>query len=280
MSKKYNKKSAVKYYIPQAHIVENEGHWKHRLLIGTPTLGLIRHEWAMARYGVIIPTNFSHVDVVQWLSGYGPMNFLVADAQNMIVKHAIEQKFEWLLLLEDDVLIPPDTFIKFTDYMNKGDIPVVSGLYFTKSVPAEPMIYRGRGNSHYRNWKFGDKVWADGVPTGLLLINMKIIKALWDESPEYVINGQVTRRVFETPAKLTRDPESGGLLTEAGTSDLEFCTQVMKRGIFKKAGFPKFQKMKYPFLVDTGLFAAQIDHSGRKYPIVIPEEFIPGVPRK
>jgi hypothetical protein len=42
--------------------------------------------------------------------------------------------------------------------MHQGDIPMLSGLYFTKSLPAEPLIYRGRGNSYYKKWKFGDKV--------------------------------------------------------------------------------------------------------------------------
>ncbi len=46
----------------------------------------------------------------------------------------------------------------------------ITGLLFlsanatSESVPAEPLIYRGRGNSHFKKWKLGDKVWVDGVP--------------------------------------------------------------------------------------------------------------------
>ena len=56
-------------------------------------------------------------------------------------------------------------------YMQQGDVPVVSGLYFTKSEPSEPLIYRGRGSGAYLDFRMGDKVYADGVPTGCLLIH-------------------------------------------------------------------------------------------------------------
>ena len=43
----------------------------------------------------------------------------------------------------------------------------------------------------------------------------------------------------------------------------------------EKAGFPKFQKMKHPFLVDTNIFVWHIDELGKKHPLYIPKEFQP-----
>jgi hypothetical protein len=91
---------------------------------------------------------------------------------------------------------------------------------------------------------------------------------LWNESPEYKLgrSGSVTRRVFETPRKLWYDPQSGMQNTVSGTSDLAFCDRVMKDRIFEKAGWGEYQKMQYPFLIDTNLFSKHIDPDGTQYP--------------
>lgn len=258
-------------------IIKNNASWQHRILIGTPTTGTVRMEWVLGRYGQVIPTNWSFVDMMEWIQSYAPLEYLVPDAQNLIVRHALQQGFEWLLLYEQDDVPMPDAFIRLNQYMLKGDVPIVSGLYFTKSDPPEPLVYRGRGNSYYSDWKMGDLVWADGVPTGFLLINCRILKAMWDESPEYMVGGTMTRRVFECPRKIDIDA-NGAQMVSTGTSDLEFCSAVMKRGILAKAGYGDFAKEHpdFPFLVDTGLFCWHIDSSGRKFPLGgIPEKFRP-----
>lgn len=238
----------------------------NKMLIGTATRGTIRMEWAIARWGQIIPTNWSAAMITQFIQSFIPIRYTVPDAQNIIVKEMIEKDFEWLLLLEDDTIPPPDCFIKLNQYMRKAEIPIVSGLYYTKSFPAEPLLYRGRGTSYYDRWKMGDKVWVDGVPTGCLLIHRSILKALWDESPEYMAGDVKTRRIFETPERIWQNPQTGEMNTVTGTSDLEFCSRVIRDGILKKAGWPDIAKKKYPFLVDTSIFCRHIDPQGVQYP--------------
>lgn len=248
----------------------NKGDWMIRIMIGTPTTGLVRMEWVMSRFGQIIPTNWSATDAVQPIASYLPMNYLVPDAQNLIVKSALEQKAEWVLLLESDNVLPPDAFLRLNKYMREKKVPVVSGLYFTKSDPPEPMTYRGRGTSFHHDWKMGDLVWCDGVPTGALLIHSSILQAMWDESPEYVVNGVLTRRVFDTPEKVWHDPQTGGTYTLTGTSDLAWCARVIDEKFFEKAGWPAFQKKEFPFLVDTNLFVKHVDNEGRMFPLQDP----------
>lgn len=255
--------------------VKNHGDWQQRLLIGTPMTGQVRVEWMLARYGQVIPTNWSSADVLESIPTYGPMGYLVSDAQNLIVEAFIKGKYEWLLLLEHDNVLPPGAFLLLNDYMIKKEVPYVSALYFTKSVPPEPMVYRGRGTGYYADWKMGDKVWCDGVPTGTTLIHGSLLKTLWDESEEYTINGRTTRRVFSEPAKIWYDPENAGFKSEVGTSDLMLCQRIMRDKIFEKSGWGNYQKMKYPFLVDTNLFTRHIDPSGVMYPISIPYMFMP-----
>ena len=242
---------------------------RNRILVGTPTLGIIRVEWASARYGQIIPCNWTCAGIHAGFTHTYPMGYLVADAQNILVDACVKQNYEWLLLLEDDTIPPFNLFLKLNEYMRDGSIPVVSGLYFLKAQPAEALLYRGRGNGAYMDWKMGEKVWVDGVPTGCLLINGKVLKLMWEESPEYQAgNGQILRKVFETPAKAWTDPETGACQSAAGTSDLYWCDRVMKEKVLQRCGFKSIGDKKYPFLVDTSIFCKHIDLStGTQYPV-------------
>lgn len=245
-----------------------------RLLLATPTTGLVRMEWVVSRYNQIIPTNWSKTDMIQYLSSFIPIRYTVADAQNLAVQEAITRGFEYLLFIEHDTMPPADALLQFTNYMDKGDIPIVSGLYFTRSTPPEPMVYRGRGNHYYRDWKLGDKVWVDGVPTGMLLMSVKLLQKVYDDSAEYRTgSGQITRRVFETPMKTWFNEESGAQETLVGTSDLDFCNRVIKGGYLKD--WPKVAKKEFPFLIDTSIFCRHIESDGTQYPIAFPGEFLP-----
>lgn len=249
-------------------IVDDSGHssYTNRLLVATPTTGLVRIEWVAARYGQIIPANWSMVTLNQYISSYIPMRYQVADAQNLIVKEFIDRDFEWLLLVEHDTILPPDGFLRFNDYMRNEDVPIVSGLYYTRSHPSEPLVYRGRGTSYYSNWEMGEKVWVDGVPTGCLLIHGGILRAMYEESEPYVLGGREVRRVFETPQRVWFDPESNQFNATNGTSDLEWCDRVMRGGFFKKSGWNKYDGMPYPFLVDTNIFCSHINVNGEQFP--------------
>lgn len=258
-------------------LIENKGKIHNRILIGTPVTGVVRVEWMNGRYGQVIPTNWSHVDYQQWINSSMPLGFSVADAENLLAKAVVEGDYEWFLSYEHDNIPPQDAFIKINNYMIKGDIPVVCGIYFTKSVPPEPLIYREAGRGHFADWKMKDKVWASGIPFGFTLIHGSLIKALWEESPEYMCNGVLTRRVFNTPAEGWNDPEAGGYLSSHGTSDLAWCKRLMDDKIFEKAGWPEFQKKEFPFLVDTSIFVKHIDnHTGVQYPINLPKDFLEG----
>ena len=251
------------------------GNPRQRILIVTPTLGIVRIEWALSRWGQVIPCNWSAGYATLGIGFYVPMDYLVADAQNFGCEEVVKKNYEWMLLWEDDVMPPSDAFLRLNRYMmaveqNQGErIPVVSGLYFTKGLYSEPILYRGSGNGCFRNFKIGDKVWADGVPTGFLLIHSSLIKLMWEESEQYESLGKrVTRKVFETPSKVYKDPKTGAVLaTGSGTSDLHWCKRVIEEKVLERAGWPKIARRKYPFLCDTNIFCRHIDlTSGAQYP--------------
>lgn len=264
----------TKYFPTMAN---NPSKWTNRLIIGTPTVGTVRMEWVAARFGQTIPTNFSLVDCHQYMNPYAPVGFQVADAENLTAKAVVDGNFDWFLSWEDDNCPPLDALVKINQYIIKGDTPIVAGLYFTKSIPPEPIMYRGVGTGYYADWKLGEKVWVDGIPFGFTLIHGSIIRELWKESPEYIVNGTVTRRVFDAPSESYVDPVTGGYMNSAGTSDLAWCKRLKQDNIFEKAGWSEFQKKEFPFLVDTSIFVKHIDRqNGTMFPIGLPKTFLDG----
>lgn len=241
---------------------------RKRILVGIPYTGLLRAEWVVARYSQVIPCNWSQVDIIKWLDPHSPLGFLVADARNVVVDEMLKDDFEWLLFIDHDVVMPPGTIVKINEYMLKPDYPIVSGLYFTKSVPSEPLVYRKRGTGYYNKWKLGDKVMVDGVPMGLTLIHRSIIDEIAKISETYTILGEnrTLKRIFETPCRTYFDPETHTWNNSVGTEDLEFCSKILENDILEKAGWSDLAKEEYPFLVDTSLFCRHIDFSGVQYP--------------
>ena len=261
--------------IGTSFLEKNTGTWNNRLIIGQPMVGLVRAEWVQGRYGQIYPTNWSHIEFQHGMSTYIPLRYQIADAENIIAKQVVEHDFEWLLFIEHDNVLPPGTFVKINQYMIKADVPIVGALYFTKSEPPEPMVYRKFGNGYFADFKLGDKVWVKGLPFGCTLIHGSIIKALWKESPEYLTPAGVTRRIFYQPDETISDG-NGNSLMYGGTTDLRFCKDVIDKKIFEKAGWKKYQKMKFPFLIDTEIFVKHIDQSGVQWPTELPQEFLDG----
>lgn len=241
---------------------------QNRLLIGTPTRGTVRMEWAQARFGQTIPCNWSHANSNIGYSHAIPLGHLVDDAQNIIVDIAIKNNYEWLFLHEDDVVLPIDAFVKLNQYMREPKVPVVSGLYYLKGEPTEPIAYRGRGNSAFDKFKIGDKVWVDGVPTGCLLIHMSILRLMANESEMYqTFAGAQVKKVFEAPRIASFDPEHMTIQQASGTSDLYWCDRVMREDVLRRAGWSKVGRRKNPFLLDTTIACGHIDLStGTVYP--------------
>ena len=250
-----------------------------RIMIGVPTTGVIRFEWAAARYNQIIPCNWGHSECTPMLAqAQHPLGFLVAEARNVIVNEFINRKFEWLFFIDHDVLIPHDCFVRINEWIHDygHKFPIICGLYFAKASSPEPLIYRGRGNSYYKDWRMGDKVQVDGIPMGCTLIHQSVLKAMWDDAPEYVAGsaGKI-RKVFDTPAGVYHDPETGMNYGYAGTEDLAWCNRIITGKYLAKAGWPKLQQEKYPFLMDTGMFCWHITEGGERYPLFVPKRHAP-----
>jgi hypothetical protein len=246
-----------------------------QVLLGTPTLGIIRIEWYNAMVGMVTPPNWALVRSV-------PMGYTVPDAQNMIVDSMLRGSFRALLLIEDDTCPPPETILTFDRWFwkmeRKKAPPVVSGLYHIKGsgevrkgkkggielLGPEPLAYRGSGSRAYRDWEYGDVIWVSGVPTGALLIHRSVLEA-WAKEPDvetYTVPGYPypIKRIFIAPARVWVD-SFGGKHIASGTSDLYWSDQTIKRDILTKAGYGRWAKKENPYIIDTSLVFKHVDRS-------------------
>jgi len=58
-----------------------------------------------------------------------------------IVKHWYEQnKSDWILWVDSDVVISPETFLKLWDKRDAVEKPLLTGVYFTTDTPEEPLM--------------------------------------------------------------------------------------------------------------------------------------------
>lgn len=239
--------------------------YKKRTLISTPTEGWIRYEWAHARYSQIIPMNWeaSGFDLA-----FTTMGYAIDDAYNCITRKALELNVEWVIIIEDDVLIHPETFTKFHHYQLEGKYPIVSGLYYLKASPTLPLVFRERGAGAFTNFKLGSKVWATGCGMGCILIHTSLLKWMWNHTEEYrASDGSTYHRVFETPRQVFVDPQTMSYGVASGTQDLHFFDRLVENDVYRKTGWLDIARKKYPILIDTSILCRHIDRStGQQYP--------------
>jgi hypothetical protein len=243
-----------------------------RLLIGIPMTGLVRAEWHHSLMNLVVPTNWSHGYIASALPQFIPLGYSVANARNLVAQKAVLEGYEWLFFIDHDVILPIDTYIRFNAYIRSEEYPVVGGLYFTKSAPAEPLIYRGRGNSYYDKWKMGDKVTCDGMGLGCHMINVKLLKLMWEEAEWYNVYGDRVKKIFTTPRVAMKNDFGDFVGGMVGTEDLPWYERIMKDSFLERAGWPQLQTEEFPFLCDTNIFCRHIDQAGNQFPTKGEEE--------
>lgn len=262
-------KKRTSYTVGDDIIVQNLGDLRKKILIGIPTLGVIRIEWDIARRSLIVPINWSNGEMI---AAHSPPSvvaegYTTPDAQNVIAMQCLEGGFEHCLLYEDDVLPPANALILLEEHMAEKKYPLVSGIYFSKSHPTWPLVFRGRGNGAFMDFTMGDQVRCDGVHTGFTLIHRSLLEWFAKNSPLYQIpDGRRVPRIFEFPRAAWYDPEQDAYFSTMGTSDLFFCDRILKEKVLEKTGWEHLAKEKNPFLCDTRIFCGHIDINGQRWP--------------
>jgi len=181
--------------------------------------------WELGSENVKVMIGMPHKDTVSmdWCLGFRnlqvnvPASFTVSRgvpidmSRNEIVRAALDAKAEFVFFLDTDVICPPDTIARLMAH----NLPICTGVYFTRAQPIEPAIWHEVQPSGKRAISYtpGQMVEADFIGMGCCLIHTSVFKNLKKPYFEWTLS-------FE-------DPENVGV---GRSEDFEFCKKARERG--------------------------------------------------
>jgi len=94
-------------------------------------------------------------------------NFRVDLAKERLAEMAVANHCQWAFFLDDDVICPPETLMKMTRlWKSDPKYKVISGVYWSKSDPPVPLIFKGTLEGSFWDWTIQDLITADGAGAG------------------------------------------------------------------------------------------------------------------
>jgi hypothetical protein len=104
----------------------------------------------------------------------------VGEAREEIAEMAVKDRAKYLWFPDDDMSFPGNACRLLMAEMDQAadDVMVIGGVYCSKSVPAEPLVYRGEGQGAFWKWKLGDIFEVSSLGTGCMLIDVKKLPKL------------------------------------------------------------------------------------------------------
>lgn len=145
-----------------------------RILVGTPHR---RKE----------DTNCTNLYALQMPAGYSsdldqPYGYTTSDAQNFLVNKAINENYNYLMLIEDDNIVPKNAVVKLLQhFIDDVNVAMAGGIYYRKYIPLETagMHYDKDGNPSSIKHEIGDIIHNTLVLSmGCTLIKVSALKQL------------------------------------------------------------------------------------------------------
>jgi GT2 family glycosyltransferase len=136
-----------------------------KFLVGIPTRDTIFAEFALSLRLMRFPQNSQVLFAMNKVVG-------VDVARNEIVENAPSDT-DYILFLDDDVLVPPDTVERLLAH----DKDIVSGLYFSSNPPFYPNAYKLDNKGQYDSlfdYPKNSLVEVDAVGAGALLVKKSV----------------------------------------------------------------------------------------------------------
>lgn len=174
------------------------------VLICIPTLGLIPIHFLQSQITMAVPihTTIAYAFI---------MGQEVGEARNQFAKSALEGGYRYILFRDDDTLIPRELLQR----LYALHTPICAGVYFSKTYPPEPLIFRQGRMAGCQDWKMGDVLTdVDSCGMGATLIDVRVFEKLKESNPDLPF--------FKTEdVKLALRGNAPGVMTE----DIYFLTR-------------------------------------------------------
>lgn len=137
------------------------------VVIGIPSFGSVSTYFYQAMKSQQYPLVSSAIDKIV-------LNKPIAEARNEIVQFALDQGANYIFWVDDDVIPPPDAFLKL--YNQQKDI--INGVYWSKSNPPMPLLFRNHLEGPYWDWHIGDLIEIDAAGNGLTLVKTDVYRQI------------------------------------------------------------------------------------------------------
>ncbi len=190
----------------------------------TPSLGSVSISWASVLRGLAWPLNTGYVNHFLIDDKGGE----IAETRNKIVQISLDYEtptceVSHLFWIDDDVIASTRSLLELLDV--QADI--VSGCYFTKCDPAEPLIFPGRGagtTPFVPNQLF--ETWGHGM--GLCLIRAEVYRRMARELP--LGRDKYGHTAWYKTTGAEHSTVEDGVVWMGGTEDLYFLNEAQKLG--------------------------------------------------
>lgn len=166
------------------------------VVIGIPSFGMVSTYFYQAMKGQQFPLVSSAIDKVV-------LNKKIDEARNEIVDFALGQNANYIFWVDDDVIPPGDAFLKL--YTHQKDI--INGVYWSKSSPPMPLLFRNHLEGPYWDWHVGDLIEIDAAGMGLTLVKTDVYRKIEKEigGPWYSTDYGSFKDMTQSPANNTED---------------------------------------------------------------------------
>lgn len=180
------------------------------IALAIPTWGKVSISWARAFRHIGGPLGANTLELSPVVGKP------IADARNELMAEAVGNNCDYIFFLGDDVLPPGDALIRLLQRMwDNRAVDMATGVYWTKSWPTQPYLWRGIQRGPYMDWKHGEFFELDYAGCDCLLVRLS--PEMKELGPEW----------FST--NWTWD--EAGALSLLATEDFYFYTKARKAGL-------------------------------------------------
>ena len=118
---------------------------------------------------------------------------LIYDARNLLALTAIENNFDRVLWLDSDMDVPINTLTRLSEDMDAYGWNMVTGVYFKRRFPAEPVIFENiseptlvngipeRHIDTYKSYPRNSLFQIAGCGFGCVMTSVPLLKRVWDK---------------------------------------------------------------------------------------------------
>jgi hypothetical protein len=126
-----------------------------KILIGLPNTGYYHFMTVSSLVGLQIPEGYT-------IGFRFVSNCLIYDAREKLCEYALENKFDYILMIDADMVIPELTVKYFLETLEKG-ADLMTGMIFKRSYPFQPCFYSKARLSEIKKMVNGKEI-IDVVP--------------------------------------------------------------------------------------------------------------------